>query len=132
MEVRDGQRLDTSTRTAFSMTDFFDNWTVQVRKGLLEVCILNALAEHERYGYDLVKTLVQIPGLGVTEGTLYPLLSRLRVQGLITARLEESSEGPARKYYSLTKDGQKIMAAMNSYLETLNEGARTLREGGKA
>jgi PadR family transcriptional regulator PadR len=113
------------------MIDFFDNWTVQVRKGLLELCILNALAEQERYGYDLVKTLVQIPGLGVTEGTLYPLLSRLRVQGLISARLEESSEGPARKYYSLTRDGRKIMAAMNDYLETLNDGARTLREGGK-
>lgn len=112
--------------------DFFDNWTVQVRKGLLEVCILNALANQERYGYDLVKTLVQIPGLGVTEGTLYPLLSRLRVQGLISARLEESSEGPARKYYSLTRDGRKIMAAMNDYLETLNKGARTLRDGGKA
>jgi PadR family transcriptional regulator PadR len=113
------------------MTDFFDNWTVQVRKGLLEVCILNALVEKERYGYDLVKTLVGIPGLGVTEGTLYPLLSRLRVQGLITARLEESSEGPARKYYSLTKEGRKAMAAMNDYLELLNEGARTLRAGGK-
>ncbi len=114
------------------MVDFFDNWTVQVRKGLLELCILNALAEQERYGYDLVKTLVQIPGLGVTEGTLYPLLSRLRVQGLVSARLEESSEGPARKYYSLTREGRKIMAAMNDYLETLNDGARTLREGGKA
>ena len=113
------------------MTDFFDNWTVQVRKGLLEVCILNALVEKERYGYDLVKTLVGIPGLGVTEGTLYPLLSRLRVQGLITARLEESSTGPARKYYSLTKEGRKAMAAMNDYLELLNEGARTLRAGGK-
>lgn len=113
------------------MTDFFDNWTVQVRKGLLEVCILNALVEKERYGYDLVKTLVGIPGLGVTEGTLYPLLSRLRVQGLITARLEESSAGPARKYYSLTKEGRKAMAAMNDYLELLNEGARTLRAGGK-
>ena len=64
------------------MNDFFDNWTVQVRKGVLELCILNALAEKERYGYELVKTLVAIPGLGVTEGTLYPLLSRLRVQGL--------------------------------------------------
>lgn len=113
------------------MTDFFDNWTVQVRKGLLEVCILNALVAEERYGYDLVKTLVAIPGLGMTEGTLYPLLSRLRMQGLITARLEESSEGPARKYYSLTKEGRKLVTTMNSYLETLNEGARQLREGGK-
>jgi len=114
------------------MTDFFDNWTVQVRKGVLELCILNALVEKERYGYDLVKTLVAVPGLGVTEGTLYPLLSRLRVAGLVSARLEESSEGPARKYYSLTKEGRKIMSVMNDYLETLNQGTRQLQSrGGK-
>jgi len=114
------------------MDDFFDNWTVQVRKGVLELCILNALAEQERYGYDLVKTLVTVPGLGVTEGTLYPLLSRLRVAGLVRARLEESTQGPARKYYSLTKDGRKIMAVMNDYLETLNRGTRQLlSKGGK-
>jgi len=109
--------------------DFFDNWTVQVRKGLLELCILNALSDRERYGYELVKTLVGIPGLGVTEGTLYPLLSRLRVQDLVTARLEESSEGPARKYYALTREGRKIKATMNSYLETLQQGARKLQKG---
>jgi PadR family transcriptional regulator PadR len=109
--------------------DFFDNWTVQVRKGLLELCVLNTLDGKERYGYELVKTLVEIPGLGVTEGTLYPLLSRLRVQGLVNTRLEESSEGPARKYYSLSKEGKKIMAVMNQYLETLNEGTRKLRKG---
>jgi PadR family transcriptional regulator PadR len=108
--------------------DFFDNWTVQVRKGVLEVCILNALADQERYGYELVKTLAAIPGLGVTEGTLYPLLSRLRVQGYITARLEESSEGPARKYYALTTEGRKMMKVMNEYLEDLNQGARKLQE----
>ena len=111
------------------MDDFFDNWTVQVRKGLLELCVLNTLDGKERYGYELVKTLVEIPGLGVTEGTLYPLLSRLRVQGLVNTRLEESSEGPARKYYSLSKEGKKIMAVMNQYLETLNEGTRKLRKG---
>ena len=114
------------------MNDFFDNWTVQVRKGVLELCILNALAEQERYGYDLVKTLVTVPGLGVTEGTLYPLLSRLRVAGLVSTRLEESTQGPARKYYSLTKDGRKIMAVMNDYLETLNRGtSQLLSKGGK-
>ena len=111
------------------MNDFFDNWTVQVRKGLLELCILNALAGQERYGYELVKTLVAIPGLGVTEGTLYPLLSRLRVQGLVHTRLEESSEGPARKYYALTKEGRTIMSEMNEYLDTLNQGARKLQRG---
>ena len=110
------------------MNDFFDNWTVQVRKGVLDVCILNALAEKERYGYELVKTLVAIPGLGVTEGTLYPLLSRLRVQGLISSRLEESSEGPARKYYTLTRTGWETMKAMNDYLDNLNRGTRKLQE----
>ena len=113
------------------MNDFFDNWTVQVRKGVLELCILTALAEKERYGYELVKTLVAVPGLGVTEGTLYPLLSRLRVQGYISARLEESSEGPARKYYALTRDGTKVMAAMNDYLDDLNQGMRKLQERNK-
>lgn len=108
-------------------SDFFENWTVQVRKGLLELCVLNALAEKERYGYDLVKTLLDIPGLGVTEGTLYPLLSRLRVQGLVCARLEESTEGPARKYYALTPPGRNVLKSMNEYLETLNQSSRALR-----
>lgn len=112
------------------MSDFFDNWTVQARKGVLELCILNALAQRERYGYELVKSLVDIPGLGMTEGTLYPLLSRLRAQGLVSARLEESSEGPARKYYSLTKEGKKVAAMMNDYLDALNESVAALRRKG--
>ena len=112
------------------MNDYLDNWIIQARKGLVELCVLRTLANQERYGYELVKTLVDVPGLGLTEGTLYPLLSRLRMQGLVSARLEESSEGPARKYYALTRDGRKIMAEMNDYLETLNQGATTLRNGG--
>jgi PadR family transcriptional regulator PadR len=112
------------------MDEFFDNWTVQVRKGLLELCILNALAEEERYGYDLVKTLLEVHGLGVTEGTIYPLLSRLRVAGLISSRLEESSSGPARKYYSLTRDGRKVMETMNDYLVELNRSVTRLRRKG--
>lgn len=110
--------------------DFFDNWTVQMRKGLLELCVLNALEGGERYGYDLVKLLTDIPGLGITEGTLYPLLSRLRVQGLITARLEESPEGPARKYYSLTPEGKRIVRLMNTHLDLLARGSRSLRQKG--
>ena len=111
--------------------DYFDNWTVQVRKGVLELCILNALAAtRERYGYDLVKTLVGMPGLGVTEGTIYPLLSRLRVQGLVTTRLEESPEGPARKYYSLTPKGWRVTALMNEHVDLLTKGTQELRSQG--
>ena len=101
-----------------------------MRKGVLEFCILSVLSTGDKYPSEIIERMKEAK-LIVVEGTLYPLLSRLRVQGLITARLEESSTGPARKYYSLTKEGRKAMAAMNDYLELLNEGARTLRAGGK-
>ena len=110
------------------MDEFFENWTVQVRKGLLELCVLNTLADRECYGYEIVKTMVSIPGLGVTEGTLYPLLSRLRLQGMVKTRLVESNEGPARKYYALTPQGKKIVRMMNSYIATLAESARALQQ----
>ena len=70
------------------------------------------------------------PRLGVTEGTVYPLLSRLRVAGLITSRLEESPSGPARKYYSLTKEGRKTMEAMNEYIGELNHSVERLKRKG--
>jgi PadR family transcriptional regulator, regulatory protein PadR len=110
------------------MSDFFDNWIVQVRKGVLELCILRALEGQERYGYELVKALAAVPGLAITEGTLYPLLSRLRVAGLVSARLEQSTEGPARKYYCLTKEGSRTLATMNEFLEELNQGTRSLNK----
>lgn len=113
------------------MSDFFDNWMVQARKGLLDMCILRVLADREYYGYELVKMLVDVPGLGLTEGTIYPLLSRLRIQGLVSTRLEESSEGPARKYYVLTKEGRKALELMEEYMDTLNEGTRSLRKKGE-
>jgi PadR family transcriptional regulator PadR len=112
------------------MTDFFDNWVVQVRKGVIELCILRTLATRERYGYELVKELSEVPGLGLTEGTLYPLLSRLRVSGLVNTRLEESAAGPARKYYSLTPEGRRTLKTMSAYLETLNRSTEKL--GGNA
>ena len=70
------------------------------------------------------------PGLGVTEGTIYPLLSRLRVAGLIAARLEESTSGPARKYYSLTAEGRQAVETMNEYYDTLDRGVARLRRKG--
>ncbi len=108
------------------MATFYDNWTIQVRKGILELCILNALEEGECYGYALVKQLVAIPGLQVAEGTMYPLLSRLKLQGLVATRLEESPGGPARKYYKLTRTGNKERGRMNAYYRGLSEAVDTL------
>ena len=108
--------------------DDFDNWMVQLRKGFLELSVLAALAGRERYGFDLVKSLAAIPGLGVGAGTLYPLLSRLRLQGLVRTRLEETSSGPARKYYALTPGGRRRLAAMRSHLASLVDGLDRLPE----
>jgi PadR family transcriptional regulator PadR len=115
---------------AAELTASFESWTSQVRKGFLELCVLNALAGQERYGYDLVKSLVAVPGVGVTEGTLYPLLSRLRLQGLVESRLVESAEGPARKYYRLTPSGRTMVGLMNRYYDDMLSGLKSLRSWG--
>lgn len=107
--------------------DFFDNWTTQVRKGLLELFILNLLREGELYGYDIIRRVLEVPGFGITEGTLYPLLSRLRVQGLVQTRLVESNEGPARKYYALTAAGKKTATSMNAHLDEILESLKNTR-----
>lgn len=107
-------------------SELFDNWTIQMRKGVLDLCILKALAGGECYGYALVKSLVAIPGIGVAEGSIYPLLSRLKKQGLVTTRLEESSEGPARKYYRLTPAGRAVGEEMQAYFTEMAKGVAGL------
>ena len=108
--------------------DPFGLWTTQVRKGILELCILNALAVRERYGYELAKALAGLPGYGVPEGTLYPLLARLWKQGLVTIRREKSSGGPDRKYYALTPTARAELGAMNQYLADLISAFRAYRQ----
>lgn len=100
----------------------FENWTVQMRKGVLDLCILMALSASEWYGYALVKALVAVPGVGVAEGSIYPLLARLKRQGLVTTRLEESSEGPARKYYSATAEGRALALEMELHFSEMRRG----------
>lgn len=111
---------------------FLVNWNVQVRKGLLEFCILNALHDTRLYGYDIVKTLRAVDGLVIGEGTIYPILSRFRSQGLVDATVEESPEGPARKYYRLTQRGEALLAEMNSAWERIQRGIESIRTGGEA
>ncbi|MDB6133389.1 MAG: PadR family transcriptional regulator [Verrucomicrobiales bacterium] len=110
------------------MDDFFDNWTVQVRKGVLELCLLSALETGELYGYALVKTLSATPGLSVAEGSIYPLLSRMKNAGLVASRLEESPSGPARKYYSLTDAGRDRLRLMRPYFESLVRAVAVLNK----
>jgi PadR family transcriptional regulator, regulatory protein PadR len=82
----------------------------QLRRGALEYCVLALLAREERYGFDLVRTLGSIDGMVTGEGTLYPLLSRLKKDGRVTTRWRESDAGPPRKYYTLTAEGRRALS----------------------
>lgn len=103
-----------------------ENWTTQLRKGVLELCILSLLSNGRLYGYDIVKQLSAIPGLVLAEGTLYPLLSRLRKSGLLTSELEESAQGPARKYYVLTEEGERVLRMMDGEWQRLSQGIEAI------
>ena len=94
-----------------------ENTKAQMRKGILELCILSVLSEKEAYPSDILETLKQSK-LVVVEGTLYPLLTRLKNAGLLTYRWEESTSGPPRKYYSITPEG---IQARTELSESWNE-----------
>jgi PadR family transcriptional regulator PadR len=82
----------------------------QLRRGALEYCVLALLAREERYAFDIVRTLGQIDGMVTAEGTLYPLLSRLRKDGRVTTSWRDSEAGPPRKYYAITAEGRRALA----------------------
>jgi PadR family transcriptional regulator PadR len=83
----------------------------QLRRGVIEFCVLALLLERERYGFELVRTLGAVEGLEVPEGTVYPLLSRLRADGLVTTRWDESKSGPPRRYYTVSPRGREALQA---------------------
>src|SRR5437667_7880346 len=87
-----------------------DALLAQMRKGTLQYCVLALLADEERYGFDLVRALAETDGMVTSEGTIYPLLSRLRRDGLVETTWRESSEGPPRRYYRATKAGRGALS----------------------
>ena len=105
----------------------YDNWMTQLRRGLLELCILNALRGSRLYGYDIVKRLRAIEGLMISEGTIYPILSRFRREGLVETSIEESPHGPARKYYHLTDRGEAFLSQINSYWQIIKSGVDAIQ-----
>lgn len=113
-----------------SMNDkFFDNWTNQLRKGVLELCILNDIRNRKMYGYEIVRRLRKIDGLIISEGAIYPILSRLKRQGLVETSIQESTEGPARKYYKLTPEGEEMVAQMNAHWQAMSGVTNLIEKG---
>ena len=89
---------------------------IQFKKGVLELCVLSLLKTDDRYGYELVAEISKC--IEISEGTIYPLLRRLKNEGYVETYLEESNEGPPRKYYKLTEKGEQTR---DNFLEEWNE-----------
>ncbi len=95
-----------------------ENTQVQMRKGILEFCILHIISRGEVYASDMIEELTAAR-IMVVEGTLYPLLTRLRKAGLVDYKWVESNSGPPRKYYTLTEDGQAFLSGLDETWDEL-------------
>lgn len=105
------------------------SWIAQVRKGLVELCVLAALDHDEAYGYQILQRLAGVQGLAITESTVYPILSRLTEDGLLTVRAAASPAGPPRRYYRLTAPGRARLREMISYWNDINSSVEELLKG---
>ena len=102
-----------------------ENSKAQMRKGVLEFCILSVLSQGEKYPSDILEELKGAKLL-VVEGTLYPLLTRLKNEGLLNYRWVESSSGPPRKYFTLTNDGVAFLKELTGAYKELSDSVQTL------
>lgn len=107
-----------------------ENTQVQMRKGILEFCILHIISRGEVYASDMLEELTSAR-IMVVEGTLYPLLTRLRKAGLVDYKWVESNSGPPRKYYTLTPDGGDFLATLSTTWEELVGSTTSIIEASK-
>jgi PadR family transcriptional regulator PadR len=108
-----------------------DAQVAQMRRGLLPYCVLAMLRDTERYGFELVQALGSVDGMVTTQGTIYPLLSRLRRQGLVGTSWQESDAGPPGRYYRLTEAGQHALADFTRDWTQLKGSIDTILGAGK-
>ena len=96
-------------------SEFVNKWTSQVKKGTLAFIVLNILKGHEYYGYDLTEQVRKYTEIEIAQGTLYPLLNRLKKENLVSSKWVEQETGIPRKYYTLTDIGEKTLTEMRTY-----------------
>lgn len=97
-----------------------ENKITQLRKGILELAILGCLSRERHYGYSLVRTISGDTEIDLTEGTIYPILGRLAKEGLVQTEWVESSQGPPRKYYTLTLKGEESFRVLEQEFRKLS------------
>lgn len=105
-----------------------DNQKMQMRKGMLEYCVLLLLSREPYYASDIITELKRAR-LIVVEGTLYPLLSRLKKDGLLSYEWRESTQGPPRKYYALTEMGETVLQDLDTAWLELSQTVGLLKSG---
>lgn len=109
-------------------------WITQLRKGIIEYAVLLLLESEEDYALNLFRRLNEYPCFQVSESTVYPILGRLKKEGKLSARIIPSSEGPPRRYLSLTVAGRQQLRQMRIYLDDVNQsiaGIKNRNKGGK-
>ena len=99
----------------------------QYKKGVLELCVLSLLKQGDKYGYELADTVGK--QIDISEGTIYPLLKRLRAEGYFEVYLKESTSGPARKYYKLTQKGKDMQAHLEAEWQEFTKSVSTFIGG---
>lgn len=108
---------------------YIDNWQTQLRKGMLDIVILNLLSHGPCHGYEMVQRMKKIQGLKIREGNVYPILARLQEDGLIESYTEQSTDGPPRKYFKVTPSGQQTLSDMNAHWEQMIDSIQHVRKG---
>ncbi|SFR31292.1 transcriptional regulator, PadR family [Robiginitalea myxolifaciens] len=104
-----------------------ENTKAQMRKGVLEYCILSIIREEDKYASEILGQLKDAKML-VVEGTIYPLLTRLKNAGLLSYRWEESTSGPPRKYYGLTETGKVFLKELNTTWDELRTAVNVVTQ----
>jgi PadR family transcriptional regulator PadR len=104
-----------------------ENTSSQMRKGILEFCILSVIKQGEAYPSDIIEKM-KLANLNIFEGTLYPLLTRLKNAELLTYRWVESNSGPPRKYFSLTEKGNEFYHELESTWKELSGAVKNITE----
>ncbi len=99
----------------------------QMRKGILEYCILAIISRNEVYASDILETL-KTAEIVVVEGTVYPLLTRMKNEGLLSYRWQESTGGPPRKYYSLTDDGRTLLNQLSNEWQSICQAVNQITQ----
>ncbi len=109
-----------------NLYDYLENMKSQMRKGTLEFCVLLIISQGKAYTFDIINKLKKAD-MVVVEGTLYPLLSRLKREGFLEYSWKESPSGPPRKYFTLTEKGKTAMKELESYWKTFTKSVTNLK-----